>query len=171
MGSQPGATQCGQGLHNGTQSAGATHCTANRGYTMVLSQQGLWYSVSGGYTMVLSQQGLHNGTGTQSAGATQWYSASRGYTMVPVLSQRGLHNGATQWYSASRGYTFVHMYLGYLLGTGTAVSHSIACMHAAAYGAGAVRACMRCVHACDGWHCWHARPQQQPVGACSGGRT
>jgi hypothetical protein len=130
---------------------------------MVLSQRGLhngtqpagatqWYrySVSGGYTMVLSQQGLHNGTGTQSAGATQW-----GYTMV--LSQQGLH--------------IVHMYLRYLLGTGTAVSHSIACMHAAAYGAGAVRACMRCVHACDGWHCWHARPQQQPVGACSGGRT
>jgi hypothetical protein len=140
---RPGATQW-------YPVSGATHCTANRGYTMVLSQQGLWYSVSGGYTMVLSQQGLHNGTGTQSAGATQW-----GYTMV--LSQQGLH--------------IVHMYLGYLLGTGTAVSHSIACMHAAAYGAGAVRACMRCVHACDGWHCWHARPQQQPVGACSGGRT
>jgi hypothetical protein len=150
MGSQPGATQCGQGLHNGTQSAGL-HIVQPIGATQ-------WYSVSRGY-------------GTQSAGATQWYSASRGYTMVPVLSQRGLHNGATQWYSASRGYTFVHMYLGYLLGTGTAVSHSIACMHAAAYGAGAVRACMRCVHACDGWHCWHARPQQQPVGACSGGRT
>jgi hypothetical protein len=95
---RPGATQW-------YPVSGATHCTANRGYTMVLSQQGLWYSVSGGYTMVLSQQGLHNGTGTQSAGATQWYSASRGYTMVPVLSQRGLHNGATQWYSASRGYT------------------------------------------------------------------
>jgi hypothetical protein len=59
--------------------------------------------------MVLSQRGLHNGT--QPAGATQWYSVSGGYTMV--LSQRGLH--------------IVHMYLGYLLGTGTAVSHSIAC--------------------------------------------
>jgi hypothetical protein len=133
------------------------------GYTMVLSQQGLHNgtgtqsagATQWGYTMVLSQQGLHNGTGTQSAGATQW-----GYTMV--LSQQGLHNGtgtqsagATQWgYTmvlSQQGLHIVHMYLGYL--------------------PGAVRACMRCVHACDGWHCWHARPQQQPVGACSGGRT
>ena len=96
MGSQPGATQCGQGLHNGSmqglhfvQPAGATHCTVQLyGMYTVLVQQQLY--TANAWTVPVQPVGA----GAQQGDAVRaWLHAMAGTVGTPQQATRSVQCG------------------------------------------------------------------------------